>query len=154
MLETLTRVSTKEIVDPQAQHVELRDMLCEALGIDPKKLEEDIPSLLPRESFGSAEDMLTASMTLSQQLTNRWDSVGYRPAPNVLLEGLIAFVVYAGGILKQALPDIPKEDIEERMKELGIRIRGVVIDSEGSRRNLRADRDNFTAYYIKALQQA
>lgn len=86
MIETLTQVSTKEIVSPQARHDELRSMLCEALGINPKRLEEDIPSLLPRKSFESAEDMLTTSIALSQQITDHWNRIGYKPDHEVLLK--------------------------------------------------------------------
>lgn len=152
MVETLARVPSKEIFDPQDQHVELRHMLCDALGIDPKRLEENIPSLLPREVFESAENMIIYGTEVAEKVTNHWTSIGYKPNPEVLLNGLIEFAVQAGNSFKSAMPELDSVEIEERMKELGIRIRGTVIDSEGRRRNLRTDRDTFTARYIRALQ--
>lgn len=152
----------REIVSPQAPHDELRYMLCEALGIDPKRLGEDIPSLLPREIFGSPEDMLPKSMELAQKVSATWQPPDsnhhFKPDDDSMVHGLLNFGVYAVQILAESLPNTPVEDIEEGIVQVITRIRGVVETSDKRghvrKRNLRTDRDDLRIRFSEALTRS
>lgn len=126
--------------------------LYQALGFEPDSLEMGVQVLLPREVLESAENMVIYGAEVAERVVNYWASIGYKPDPEVLLNGLVDFAINAGNTLKNAMPELDSVEIDERMKELGIRIRGTVIDSEGRRRNLRTDRDAFATRYMRALQ--
>ena len=150
MVETLTRVPVNELLERQtAAYTELASMLYDALGFQP----EELPNSLPQESLESAEGIVLYGKEVAERVANHWSNLGYKPNPDVLVNGLVEFAVQAGSAVKTAMPKIDPAEVEERMKELGIRIRGVVIDSEGRIRNLRTDRDIFTTHYMQALQQ-
>lgn len=162
MVATLERVPTREVVDPQTRHAELRDMLWEALGIDPKRLEEDIPSLLPAGTFGSPEDILVKSMDLAQKVRDAWQPSNsnhhFRPDDDVLVRGLLDFGVHAVQILEESPTNTPAENPEEGILQVITRIRGAVetSDRRGNvrKRNLRTDRDDLHIRFSEALNRS
>lgn len=147
MVETLMRLPTREVADLQTQHTELRAMLYEALGLEP----EEFPASLPTPALESAEGMILYGTEQAERVADHWARLEYRPDPNTLLAGLVEFSIQTGNAVKTAMPELEPAEIEERMKELGIRIRGMVTDSEGRRRNLRTDRDLFANLYRRKL---
>lgn len=135
---------------------EFAERLYGALGVDPNNLGQALLRLFPRKTFKSVKNMHGKSIELFEKIAENWQNPNinshYKPSPNDLLQGLTDFAVLATQILHQALPKVPRVDIEVAMIVVGTRIKGLVIDSEGRRRNTRTEREIFSNLYRRKLE--